>query len=163
MKRVAEFKEKNAVLFDNLLPSDEKVAILEHNVVNVLKGTDHKGRRVLFVNCGKTWDPSKVSADQILRLLYLVHLLAMQEPETQVITSEHISFLFIRRLISGSRNPGTTFAERFWGSSRNCYKSFHILRFKPMFLYFAEHFWRVILLLNQRFYRYSCTTILLEI
>ncbi|XP_029035452.1 clavesin-1 [Osmia bicornis bicornis] len=84
MKRVAEFKEKNAVLFDNILPADEKVAILEHNVVNVLKGTDHKGRRVLFVNCGKTWDPSKVCADQILRLLYLVHLLAMQEPETQI-------------------------------------------------------------------------------
>ena len=91
MKRVAEFKEKNAVLFDSILPADEKVAILEHNVVNVLKSTDHKGRRVLFVNCGKTWDPSKVCADQILRLLYLVHLMAMQEPETQVI-SEHIFF-----------------------------------------------------------------------
>lgn len=84
MKRVAEFKEKNASLFDNLMPEDEKVAILENNVVNVLKGTDHKGRRVLLVNCGKTWDPAKVSADQILRLLYLVHELAMQEPETQI-------------------------------------------------------------------------------
>ncbi|KZC14224.1 Clavesin-1 [Dufourea novaeangliae] len=84
MKRVAEFKEKNASLFDNLMPTDEKVAFLEYNVVNVLKGRDHKGRRVLQVNPGKTWDPSKVSADQILRLLYLIHDVAMLEPETQI-------------------------------------------------------------------------------
>ncbi|XP_076242878.1 retinaldehyde-binding protein 1 [Calliopsis andreniformis] len=84
MKRVADFKEKNASLFDNLLPTDEKVALLEGNVVNVLKGRDHKGRRVLIVNSGKTWDPSKVSADQILRLFYLVHDVAMLEPETQI-------------------------------------------------------------------------------
>ncbi|XP_043264957.1 retinaldehyde-binding protein 1 [Colletes gigas] len=84
MKRVAEFKEKNSSLFDNLMPADEKSAILENNVVNVLNGTDHKGRRVLLVNCGKTWDPSRVSADQILRLFYLVHEIAMLEPETQI-------------------------------------------------------------------------------
>ncbi|XP_053981401.1 retinaldehyde-binding protein 1 [Hylaeus volcanicus] len=84
MKRVADFKEKNASLFQNLMPADEKAAIVENNVVNVLKGTDHKGRRVLFVNCGRTWDPSKVSADQILRLFYLVHDVAMLEPETQI-------------------------------------------------------------------------------
>ncbi|XP_076634484.1 retinaldehyde-binding protein 1 [Colletes latitarsis] len=84
MRRVAEFKEKNSTLFDNLMPADEKSAILENNVVNVLKGIDHKGRRVLLVNCGKTWDPSRVSADQILRLFYLVHEVAMLEPETQI-------------------------------------------------------------------------------
>lgn len=84
MRRVAEFKEKNAALFENLLPTDEKSAILENNVVNVLKTRDHKGRRVLLVNNGKTWDPSRVSADQILRLFYLIHELAMLEPETQI-------------------------------------------------------------------------------
>nr|XP_033339821.1 retinaldehyde-binding protein 1-like [Megalopta genalis] len=85
MRRVAEFKDKNASLFDNLMPSDERTAFLEHNVVNVLKGRDHKGRRVMAVNSGKTWDPSKVTADQILRLFYLIHDVAMLEPETQVI------------------------------------------------------------------------------
>ena len=84
MKRVADFKNKHASLFENLMPIDEKVAFLEHNVVNVLKGRDHKGRRVLVVNSGKTWDPAKVSADQILRLFYLIHDAAMLEPETQV-------------------------------------------------------------------------------
>ncbi|XP_033315788.1 clavesin-2 [Bombus bifarius] len=84
MKRIAEFKDKNAALLSNLMPSDEKVAMLEHNVVNVIKGRDNKNRRILVVSCGKSWDPSAVSADQIFRVLYLVHQLAMWEPLTQI-------------------------------------------------------------------------------
>ncbi|XP_060815039.1 retinaldehyde-binding protein 1 [Bombus pascuorum] len=84
MKRIAEFKDKNAILLSNLMPNDERVAMLEHNVVNVIKGRDHKNRRILIVNCGKSWDPSAVSADQIFRVLYLVHQLAMWEPLTQI-------------------------------------------------------------------------------
>ena len=86
MKRSAQYKEKHAALLGNLMPIDEKVALVDHNVVNVLKGRDHKGRRILVVNCGKTWDPSAVTADQILRLFYLIHQLAMREPLTQVST-----------------------------------------------------------------------------
>lgn len=52
MKRIAEFKEKHKALLENLLPEDEKDAFINHNVVNVLKDRDHKGRRVLVVNCG---------------------------------------------------------------------------------------------------------------
>ncbi|KAI4465974.1 alpha-tocopherol transfer protein-related [Holotrichia oblita] len=62
----------------------KKEAISNHNVVNVLTNRDHKGRRVLLVNLGASWNPSKVSADQLLRILYLVHLAAMLEPETQI-------------------------------------------------------------------------------
>lgn len=94
MKRVAEFKEKNSSLLDNLLPIDEKVAMLEHNVVNVLKGRDHKGRRMMLVNCGKVWDPSKVTTDQILRLFYMIHEVAMREPLTQVNETRIASGLF---------------------------------------------------------------------
>lgn len=84
MKRIAEFKQTNASLLDNLMPSDEKKAFLENNVVNVLKGRDHKRRRVLIVNAGKSWDPSKVSSDQMFRIFYLIHEAAMLEPVTQV-------------------------------------------------------------------------------
>ena len=84
MKRSAQYKEKHAALLGNLMPLDEKVALVDHNVVNVLKGRDHKGRRILVVNCGKTWDPTAVTADQILRLFYLIHQLAMREPLTQI-------------------------------------------------------------------------------
>lgn len=52
MKRIAEFKEKHKAILENLLPEDEKVAFTDHNVVNVLKGRDDKGRRVLLVNAG---------------------------------------------------------------------------------------------------------------
>lgn len=90
MHRAAEFKEKNAALLHNLLPSDEKEALVNHNVVNVFTHRDHKNRRVLLVNCGKLWDPSKVSADQLFRIFYIIHKLAAQEPETQVVTNCYI-------------------------------------------------------------------------
>lgn len=52
MKRIADFKEKHKGILEGLTPEDEKEAITEHNVVNVLKDRDHKGRRILIVNCG---------------------------------------------------------------------------------------------------------------
>lgn len=84
IKRIADFKQKQAALLDNLIPSNEKKSLLEHNLVNVLKNRDDKRRRVLIINVGKLWDPSKINADQLFRLLYLVHVAAMLEPETQV-------------------------------------------------------------------------------
>jgi len=84
MKRIAEFKQKHGDLIGNLLPENEKDAFINHNAVNVLKDRDHKGRRVLIQNCGKIWDPKTVSADQVFRLLYLIHEAAVIEPESQV-------------------------------------------------------------------------------
>ncbi|KAI8428182.1 hypothetical protein MSG28_002417 [Choristoneura fumiferana] len=84
MRRIAEFKRDNASLLDNLLPDQEQDAFLNHKVVNVMKGRDHKGRRVLIVNVGGTWNPKKVTADQLFRLFYLIHEAAMLEPESQV-------------------------------------------------------------------------------
>lgn len=84
MKRIANFKEKHKALLNDLMPEDEKVAFTEHNVVNVLKDRDHKGRRVLIVNCGGSWDTSKVTSDQLFRLFYLIHEAAVLEPESQV-------------------------------------------------------------------------------
>lgn len=84
IKRVLEFKEKNASLLDGLQPEDEKAAIMGSDVVNVLVDRDQNGRRVLIVKAGESWDPKKVTTDQIFRIFYLVHLAAMLEPETQV-------------------------------------------------------------------------------
>jgi len=84
MKRIADFKEKHKALIGNLLPEDEKNSFINYDVVNVLKNRDHKGRRVLIQNCGSKWDPSKVTADQVFRMLYLMHEAAVLEPETQV-------------------------------------------------------------------------------
>jgi len=84
MKRIAEFKQKHKDLIGNLLPDDEKETFIKYNVVNALKNRDHKGRRVLVQNCGSLWDTSKVSADKVFRMLYLMHEAAVLEPETQV-------------------------------------------------------------------------------
>lgn len=84
MKRIADYRAKYKDILYDLLPEQEKEAFANHNVVNVLTNRDHKGRRVLLVNLGSTWNPSKVSADQLLRILYLVHLAAMLEPATQI-------------------------------------------------------------------------------
>ena len=94
MRRVADFKVKNASLLNNLLPSDEKEAITTSQAVNVLKTLDHKNRRVMIVNSGKLWNPSKVSCDQIFRIFYLIHELAVSEPETQVQIKHIIMFIY---------------------------------------------------------------------
>uniref|UniRef100_A0A8D8YU00 Clavesin-1 n=1 Tax=Cacopsylla melanoneura TaxID=428564 RepID=A0A8D8YU00_9HEMI len=84
MKRIAEFKHKNADILENLLPKDEQNSLLNSNVANVLLDRDQHGRRILVISIGSSWDSKQVSTDQILRILYLIHLAAMQEPETQV-------------------------------------------------------------------------------
>jgi len=84
MKRAAEFKQKNASILDNLMPADEENSFLENRVVNVLVNRDQKGRRILVTYSGEVWDPSRVTADQIFRIFYLVHLAALQEPQSQI-------------------------------------------------------------------------------
>ncbi|KAK9878594.1 hypothetical protein WA026_022856 [Henosepilachna vigintioctopunctata] len=84
MKRIADFREKYKSSLKNLMPEDEKEAFMKHNVVNVMKDLDHKGRRVLIVNCGKSWNTSEVSSDQLFRIFYLIHIAATLEEETQV-------------------------------------------------------------------------------
>jgi hypothetical protein len=34
--------------------------------------------------CTEVWDPSRVTADQIFRIFYLVHLAALKEPQSQI-------------------------------------------------------------------------------
>jgi hypothetical protein len=34
--------------------------------------------------CTEVWDPSRVTADQIFRIFYLIHLAALQEPQSQI-------------------------------------------------------------------------------
>lgn len=84
MKRIADFKHKNADILGNLLPVDEQESLLNTKVANVLVDRDQNGRRVLVISIGSPWDPKVLSTDQILRILYLIHLAAIQEPETQV-------------------------------------------------------------------------------
>lgn len=68
---MAEFRRDHEEVLKDLLPANEKKALIEGNVVNVLKNRDHLGRRIMVVNCGKVWDPDLVPGDQVFRLFYL--------------------------------------------------------------------------------------------
>ena len=60
IKRVVEFKEKHANVLKDLHPKNEKKAITEESVLNVLKDKDQHGRRILIVNCGGKYDKEKI-------------------------------------------------------------------------------------------------------
>lgn len=84
MRRIADFKKNNHPLMHNLFPIDEKISFTDHEIVNVLTNKDHKGRRVLIMNCGKAWDPKQINAEKMFRLFFLVHLVAQLETSTQI-------------------------------------------------------------------------------
>jgi len=84
MKTTASFRKEYASLVRGLLVEQVKEKFVKGSVINVLKNCDQKGRRVLIVNCGKLWDPSEITSDEMFRMLYMVHLAAQLEEETQV-------------------------------------------------------------------------------
>lgn len=84
MRRIADYREKYHSTFGNLLPEQEMSSFVDNDVVNVLVNRDQHGRRILLMKLGGSWDPSKVTNDQLVRCLYLIHLGAILEPETQV-------------------------------------------------------------------------------
>jgi retinaldehyde-binding protein 1 len=84
MKSTASFRKDNAALVHGLIIEQLKEKFITGNIVNVLKNCDQLGRRVLIVNCGELWNPSAIPADDVFRMLYMVHIPAQLEPETQV-------------------------------------------------------------------------------
>lgn len=84
MRRIADFKKAHHPLMHDLFPMDEKVSFTDHEIVNVLTHKDHKGRRVLIMNCGKAWDPKQINAEKMFRMFFLVHLVAQLETSTQI-------------------------------------------------------------------------------
>lgn len=84
MKTTASFRKDNAALLHGLVIEQVKEKFANFGVINVLKNCDQHGRRVLIVNCGELWNPSDVPADDVFRMLYMVHIAAQLEEETQI-------------------------------------------------------------------------------
>lgn len=84
MKRIADFKEKNKALLQNLMPAQLEPILLNESLVSVLETRDQDGRRIMLHRTGKAWDPKRVTADQIFQLFYIIHQAALLEPATQV-------------------------------------------------------------------------------
>ncbi|XP_034098503.1 retinaldehyde-binding protein 1 [Drosophila nasuta] len=84
MKSTANFRKEYASLVHGLQVEQVKERFIKGSVINVVKNCDQKGRRMLIVNCGKLWDPAVVPSDEMFRMLYMVHIAAQLEEETQV-------------------------------------------------------------------------------
>ncbi|KAG8225125.1 hypothetical protein J437_LFUL006148 [Ladona fulva] len=83
IKKVCDFRVQNSSVLDGLVPIQERDAFYE-GVVNVLIDRDQLGRRIMICNLGNSWDTKKVNVDQIFRLFYLIHQMAVLEPKSQV-------------------------------------------------------------------------------
>lgn len=84
MRRIAEFKREYSDTLKGLMPVNEEEAFINGNVVNILTNLDQDGRRVMIVHCGKIWDTKKVTAEQMFKLFYMVHVAALVEENTQI-------------------------------------------------------------------------------
>ena len=84
MKSTANFRKEYSNLVHGLLIENVKDKFIQGSVINVLKNCDQHGRRVLIVNCGELWNPNEIPADDVFRMLYMVHIAAQLEPETQI-------------------------------------------------------------------------------
>ncbi|ALC38824.1 CG5958 [Drosophila busckii] len=84
MKTTATFRKEYASLVHGLQVEQVRERFIKGSVINVLKNCDQKGRRVLIVNSGKLWDPNEIPSDEMFRMLYMVHIAAQLEEETQV-------------------------------------------------------------------------------
>lgn len=73
MVRIADFKEKHKDVLKNLSPEAEKEALTQHNIVNVLRDRDHKGRRILVVNSGGEYKGLFPICFSFLKILFFQH------------------------------------------------------------------------------------------
>lgn len=83
-KRIADFRKSQADILKDVSPKAEEDAFLNTKVLNVLVDRDQHRRRILTMNIGEVWEPSKLNTDHFFRVLYLIHFGAMMEPITQV-------------------------------------------------------------------------------
>ncbi|XP_063529416.1 retinaldehyde-binding protein 1 isoform X1 [Cydia strobilella] len=83
IKRYYHFKLKHAKHYDGLMPSKEQ-NIFYQDILTVLPTRDQLGRRILVVELGKRWKPSKCTLDEAFKGCVLFLEAAMMEPVSQI-------------------------------------------------------------------------------
>ncbi|XP_047987672.1 alpha-tocopherol transfer protein isoform X3 [Leguminivora glycinivorella] len=89
IKRYYAFKVKHAKHYDGLMPSKEQ-NIFNQDILVVLPTRDQLGRRILVVELGKRWKPSKCTLDEAFKGCVLFLEAAMMEPVSQICGSQVI-------------------------------------------------------------------------
>jgi len=83
IKNYYNYKLKYSDLFKDLLPSNE-TNVFRQNVITVLPYRDQFGRRIVIIHYGKKWNYKKCSLTEIMKAVFLLVEISIQEPLTQV-------------------------------------------------------------------------------
>jgi hypothetical protein len=83
MKKFYKLKQKHPKLFEDLYPMSVRHAY-EQDILTLLPLRDKKGCRMLLMEVGKKWKPSKVSLDDLFRSVLIAITSSMREPTTQI-------------------------------------------------------------------------------
>ncbi|TDG48575.1 hypothetical protein AWZ03_004904 [Drosophila navojoa] len=86
LKRLKNFynmKSKYGIACENIVPSKLK-NVFESEILNLLPNRDQHGRRILVLEAGKKWKPSKVPLVDLFRGIQLTVLGSMVEPFSQI-------------------------------------------------------------------------------
>jgi len=83
MKKFYKLKAKHPKLFDDLWPSSCR-HVYEENIIKLLPLRDRSGARVLLMEVGKAWKPSKCSLNDLFRSVLILITASMKEPTTQI-------------------------------------------------------------------------------
>ena len=83
MKRYYKFRATHPRYCENLIPSNEKEALLS-GILRTLPIRNNDGGRLLLLEGGKKWKPKECSPDKMLRAVILTLHLLIAEPKTQV-------------------------------------------------------------------------------
>lgn len=83
IQRYYRFKQKNPELCDDLLPSTVQ-QVYDEGLLYFQPLRDQDGRRILTMEVGKKWKPSKVSLNEVFRAMQVALEAGMDEPRTQL-------------------------------------------------------------------------------
>ncbi|CRK99949.1 CLUMA_CG013246, isoform B [Clunio marinus] len=83
MQKYFKFKLKHKKVCENINVKSVSNVFTE-DLIKYLPLRDINGRRILYLNCGKKWKPSRVTPNDIFRAVQLSLHAAMAEPMTQV-------------------------------------------------------------------------------
>ncbi|XP_061707559.1 alpha-tocopherol transfer protein-like isoform X1 [Cydia pomonella] len=78
-----KFRQAHETYCHDLMPSVVRAAF-DHSIISILAPRDQHGRRIMFVESGKGWDPRAVPLSEVFRGVQLGLEAAMTEPRTQV-------------------------------------------------------------------------------
>ncbi|XP_055298216.1 alpha-tocopherol transfer protein [Sitodiplosis mosellana] len=83
IKTFFKLKQKHPELYEDLYPNSV-IHVYEQELVKLVPTRDRNGSRILVIQCGKKWKPSKCSLNDLFRAIQVAIAASMLEPTTQI-------------------------------------------------------------------------------